>query len=153
MFVIQFAWNWNETRRTSFYPSQSVEFAIKARVAPTRLDDHDDNSPHHTVYTSLVCIPWKKRNKSFYLNIMKCFLTNRTKTWRVIHCRLSGQKSSLFFSYHFLSCYNVEEFLIQLPTAISKSKVCIRIRRPVRVGLFSGFRGMKRLGEFLLPPV
>ena len=95
----------------------------------------------------------KKRTKVFYLNIMKCFLTNRTKTWRVIHYRLSGQKSSLFFSYHFLSCYNVEEFLIQLPTAISKGKVCIRVRWPVRAGIFSGFRGMKRLGEFLLPPV
>ena len=34
----------------------------------------------------------------------------------------------------------------------NKGKVCIRAKWPIRAGAFPGFRSMKRLGVFLLPP-
>ena len=37
-------------------------------------------------------------------------------------------------------------------STLGKGKVCIRATWPIRSGAYPGFRSMKRLGVFLLPP-
>ena len=39
-----------------------------------------------------------------------------------------------------------------VPTVYCKGKVCIQTKWPIRAGAYPGFRSMKRLGVFLLPP-